>query len=261
MPRSLKDYLLYLGTGLFLSVSVSAAEPGAGHYTLLSRSTANQMDVQLDKAQWQWIKNKRNLILGTSSPDYPPFDLTTSGRDYEGFTADYAGILSATLGLPISIRRYPDRDTAIRALESGEVDMLGTANGYEAQRSNIELSTPYAIDQPVLVTRETESRPLTEGLAGMRLSLVYHYLPMEVVRALYPKATITPYPSFQNAINAVAFDEADVFLGDTVSTHYMINKGYLKNIRMANFGKHEAYGFSFAVRQDQHTLLSILRFK
>ena len=91
MPRSLKDYLLYLGTGLFLSVSVSAAEPGAGHYTLLSRSTANQMDVQLDKAQWQWIKNKRNLILGTSSPDYPPFDLTTSGRDYEGFTADYAG--------------------------------------------------------------------------------------------------------------------------------------------------------------------------
>ena len=258
MPRSLKDYLLYLGTGLFLSVSVSAAEPGAGHYTLLSRSTANQMDVQLNKAQWQWIKNKRNLILGTSSPDYPPFDLTTSGRDYEGFTADYAGILSTTLGLPISIRRYPDRDTAIRALESGEVDMLGTANGYEAQRSDIELSTPYAIDQPVLVTRETESRPLTEGLAGMRLSMVYHYLPMEVVRALYPKATITPYPSFQNAINAVAFDEADVFLGDTVSTHYMINKGYLKNVRMANFGKHEAFGFSFAVSNDNQDLLPII---
>ena len=92
----------------------------------------------------------------------------------------------------------------------------------------------------------------------MRLSLVYHYLPMEVVRALYPKATITPYPSFQNAINAVAFDEADVFLGDTVSTHYLINKGYLKNVRMANFGRHEAFGFSFAVSNNNQDLLPII---
>ncbi|VVN47142.1 hypothetical protein PS655_05935 [Pseudomonas fluorescens] len=56
----------------------------------------------------------------------------------------------------------------------------------------------------------------------------------------------------------MAFDQADVFLGDTISTHYMINKGYLKNIRMANFGKHEAHGFSFALLKDQPILLSII---
>ena len=112
------------------------------------------------------------------------------------------------------------------------------------------MSTPYAVDQPVLVTREGETRSLTEGLAGLRLSMVYHYLPLDEVKALYPKAIITSYPSYQNAINAVAFDQADVFLGDTISTHYMINKGYLNNIRMANFGKHEAHGFSFAVHRN-----------
>jgi two-component system sensor histidine kinase EvgS len=114
------------------------------------------------------------------------------------------------------------------------------------------------VDQPVLVTREGETRSLTEGLAGLRLSMVYHYLPLEEVRALYPKATITSYPSYQNAINAVAFDQADVFLGDTISTHYMINKGYLNNIRMANFGKHEAHGFSFAVHRHNPELLGII---
>ena len=51
------------------------------------------MEVQLDKSQRQWLNNKRELILGTSAPDYPPFDLTNSSSDYEGFTADYAGIL------------------------------------------------------------------------------------------------------------------------------------------------------------------------
>ncbi|MGK9617062.1 hypothetical protein O6474_24295, partial [Salmonella enterica subsp. enterica] len=38
----------------------------------------------------------------------------------------------------------------------------------------------------------------------------------------------------------------------------MINKGYLKNIKMANFGRHEAHGFSFAVRHDNAQLLAII---
>ncbi|MHC8352196.1 transporter substrate-binding domain-containing protein [Pseudomonas sp. RT4P38] len=258
MPSRIKDYLTLMAAGLCLSTSVLAAQTVSENYTLLSRSMTGHQEVQLDKSQQQWIKNKRELILGTSAPDYPPFDLTTSGHDYEGYTADYAGILGTSTGLPIKVLRFASREAAIEALENGEVDLLGSANGFEAHNADIVLSTPYAVDQPVLVTREGETRSLTDGLAGLRLSMVYHYLPLEEVKAMYPRAIITSFPSYQNAINAVAFDQADVFLGDTISTHYMINKGYLNNIRMANFGKHEAHGFSFAVRKDNPQLLGII---
>ncbi|KAA0987804.1 transporter substrate-binding domain-containing protein [Pseudomonas sp. ANT_J12] len=258
MPSRLKDYLITLSAGLCLSASVCAAPTAVENYSLLSRSTGGHLEVQLDKTQRQWAQNKRELILGSSAPDYPPFDLTVSGQDYEGFTADYAGILGQATGLPVKVQRYASRQAAIKALQLGEVDLLGTANGFEAQNPDIVLSAPYAVDRPVLVTREGETRSLTDGLAGLRLSMVYHYLPLEEVKALYPKALIIDYPSYQNAINAVAFDQADVFLGDTISTHYMINKGYLNNIRMANFGKHEAHGFSFAVRKDNLQLLQIV---
>ncbi|MHC8319439.1 transporter substrate-binding domain-containing protein [Pseudomonas sp. GB2N2] len=258
MPRRIKDYLILMAAGLCLSTSVPAAQAAGEHFTLLSRSTVRHLEIQLAPSQRQWITNKRELILGTSAPDYPPFDLTLSGKDYEGLTADYAGILGTTLGLPVKVQRFASRGAAIKALEKGEVDLLGTANGFEAHNADIVLSAPYAVDQPVLVTREGETRSLADGLAGLRLSMVYHYLPLEEVRALYPKAIITSYPSYQNAINAVAFDQADVFLGDTISTHYMINKGYLNNIRMANFGKHEAHGFSFAVQKNNPQLLGII---
>ncbi|MHC8288001.1 transporter substrate-binding domain-containing protein [Pseudomonas sp. XS1P51] len=258
MPSRIKDYLILMATGLCLSTSVPAAQTASENYTLLGRSTVGHLEVRLDQSQQQWITHKRELILGTSAPDYPPFDLTISGQDYEGFTADYADILGKTIGLPVKVQRFASRGAAIVALEKGEVDLLGTANGFEAHNADIVLSTPYAVDQPVLVTREGETRSLTDGLAGLRLSMVYHYLPLEEVRALYPKAIITSYPSYQNAINAVAFDQADVFLGDTISTHYMINKGFLNNIRMANFGKHEAHGFSFAVHKDNPQLLGII---
>lgn len=258
MPSRLMDYLITLSAGLCLSANALAMPVATPGYALLSRSASESVPVAFEQSQRQWLQTRSELILGTSAPDYPPFDMTVSGHDYEGLTADYVGLLSQSTGLPIRIKRFPSRDAAIRALVDGQVDLLGTANGYEASNANLALSQPYANDQPVLVTREDDSRSLTDGLAGLRLSMVYHYLPLHEVKALYPKALITCYPSYQNAINAVAFDQADVFLGDTLSTHYMINKGYLNNVRMANFGKQEAHGFSFAVRRNNPQLLDIV---
>ncbi len=258
MPSRLKIYLALWCASLCLTTQSHADLITAQEYVLRSRSGHEALSVTLEPAQRQWLQTRSELVLGTSAPDYPPFDMTASGRDYEGFTADYAGLLEQASGLPVRVQRFASREAALRALKTGQVDMLGTANGFEASDADILLSTPYAIDQPVLVTREDETRTLTQGLAGLRLSMVYHYLPQDEVRALYPKAILTSFPSYQNAINAVAFDQADVFLGDTISTHYMINKGYLNNIRMANFGKQEAHGFSFAVHAENPQLLAII---
>ena len=256
MSRRLKLFFI-LATGICLGSGASGLN-AAEHYTLLGRANPAHMDVKLDTSQWQWIRGKRELTLGTSAPDYPPFDITLSGNDYEGITADYASIISGALDLPIRVQRFENRDAAMKALVLGKIDLLGSANGFEALDRDINLSAPYAVDQPVLVTRIGETRPLNAGLKGMRLSMVYHYLPPREVETLYPHATLTTYPSFQNAINAVAFNQADVFLGDTISTQYIINKGYLNNVQMANFGKHEPNGFSFAVSSDNIRLLEIV---
>lgn len=257
MPKRFRQ-LLILAISLCIGWGAQAGLYAADHYTLLGRSSPAHMDVKLDNSQWQWVRGKRELILGTSNPDYPPFDITISGNDYEGITADYAGIISDALDLPVRVQRFETRDAAIKALAAGQIDLLGTANGFEAIDRNIRLSQPYSVDQPVLVTRVGDTRPLNEGLKGMRLSMVYHYLPPAEVEASYPGATLKTYPSFQNAINAVAFNQADVFLGDTISTQYIINKGYLNNVQMSNFGKHEPNGFSFAVSDENTQLLGII---
>ncbi|WP_241089845.1 transporter substrate-binding domain-containing protein [Pseudomonas syringae] len=225
---------------------------------LLGRSRPTHIEVKLDPAQWQWIRSRQTLVLGTSVPDYPPFDMTLSGRDYEGVTADYAGIVAQALGVRIAVQRFESRNAAIEALRQGQIDLLGSANGFEAKERNVSLSIPYAVDQPVLMTRTGETRSLSDGLKGMRLSMVYHYLPPTEIQAMYPGATLQTHPSFQSAINAVAFDQADVFIGDAVSTRYIINKGYLNNVQVASFGKHEANGFGFAVNSDNTRLLEII---
>ena len=87
-------YYLYLLAGLLLCAPVFAELPKPESFPLLSRSGTYHMEVPLDKQQRYWLHEKRELQLGASAPDYPPFDMTVSGQDFEGLTADYAGILA-----------------------------------------------------------------------------------------------------------------------------------------------------------------------
>lgn len=249
--------LLCLSLGAPMPIVCANIDDGRT-YALLSRSAPTSINPTLTLEQRNWLATRHELVLGTSAPDYPPFDIATGGREYQGLTADYAGLVGNALGLPVRVQRFPSRPAAVAALKSGRIDLLGSANGYEVTTQGLALSRPYAIDQPVLVTREDETRALDTGLDGMRLSMLYHYLPPEEIRASYPKAELLTFESSTQALNAVAFEQADVFIGDTVSTHYLISQGHLPRLRMANFGKHEAVGFSFAMRDDDPMLLALV---
>ncbi|MFJ1572420.1 response regulator [Pseudomonas sp. NPDC088322] len=235
-----------------------AAEQEPTTLTLLKRTSAQPSRPQLSAEQRNWLETKQQLTLGTSFPDYAPFDITSGGRDYQGITAEYAAVISSALGLPVKVLRFDNRLDAVEALKQGRIDLLGSANGFEAAAQGLGLSVPYAVDQPVLVTREDEARPLNNGLNGMRLSMLYHYLPPKVVRETYPNASLLTFGSSTQALNAVAFGQADVFIGDTISTYFQLNQGHLPRLRMANFGQHEAIGFSFAMRRDASMLRGLI---
>ncbi|MFK0312624.1 transporter substrate-binding domain-containing protein [Pseudomonas sp. NPDC090233] len=250
MARSIASLGLMLA---LTSLGIQASEPEAKPYALLARSSTPPLQPQLSAPQRQWLQDRKQLTLGTSAPDYPPFDITSGGRDYQGITAEYANLIGKSLELPVRVLRYASRQSALQALKRGEIDLLGSANGYEASTEGLALSHPYTVDQPVLVTREDETRALNQGLDGMRLGMLYHYLPTQEVSTEYPKAQLLAFGSSTQALNAVAFGQADVFIGDTISTHYQLNRGHLPRLRMASFGKHETVGFSFAMRaQDIH---------
>ncbi|QHG64049.1 transporter substrate-binding domain-containing protein [Pseudomonas putida] len=247
--------------GLVLTLACHLAEASSHEvvpYTLLARSSTMPMNPQLTEQQQQWLQGRQALILGTSAPDYPPFDITSGGQIYQGLTAEYASLISKTLKLPIQVMRYPHRQAALQALKRGDIDLLGSANGYEAATEGLTLSHPYAVDQPVLVTREDEPPALSGSLNGMRLGMLYHYLPLEAVHAAYPKAEVLVFGSSTQALNAVAFGQADVFIGDTISTHYQLNRGHLPRLRMASFGQHENFGFSFAMRSEDKQLKELV---
>ncbi|VVN36802.1 Sensor histidine kinase RcsC [Pseudomonas fluorescens] len=225
---------------------------------LLGRSSVDGYDVKLSDADSRVLRQKGRLVLAVSKPDYPPFDITTNDDDYEGLTADYAGLLKQLLHVEIEVQRYASRGDAVRAIKDGKADLLGTANRYETEDPQLRMSTAYADDQPVVLTRTDASAPLDPELAGKRLAMLYHYLPEQQVRAFYAKADVELFPSTLGAVGAVAFGQADAYLGDAISANYLISKNYLNNVQLADFSPMESGVFAFAMSRDNLQLQRIV---
>ncbi len=255
--------MLLLRTGLvtLLLGSLSVAPPVDAtpeSLQVLGRSNVDDYSVSLDAADWAWLRQKGTLLLGASAPDYAPFSITGNGRDYEGLTADYAQLLGQLLHVKVQVQRYPSHVEVLQALRGGEIDLLGTANGFEAADPDLAMSQAYADDLPTLVARIDDSQDLPTDLAGMRVAMLYHYLPPETVEAFYPDASLRLFPSTLSAIGAVAFGQADVYLGDSISSNYLIGKNYLNNVQLADFSRLEVQPFAFAVHRDNARVLRIV---
>jgi len=248
--RRLRGLLLF---SLFLGASTAHAQPQT--LTLLGRSSVEGYSASLSAADKRWLQQKGRLVVAVSAPDYPPFDITTAGNVLEGITADYVGLLQQLLQVQIEIYRYPSRAEAVQAIKLGEADLLGTANNYEAEDPQIQLSTAYAVDQPVLVTHNDSPPVRDPTLAGMRVAMLYHYLPEQSVQQFYPRADVQLFPSALGAVGAVAFRQADIYLGDAINVRYLISNNYLNNVQLADFSLMETGRFAFALRRDNQPLL------
>ncbi|WP_085588544.1 transporter substrate-binding domain-containing protein [Pseudomonas sp. B14(2017)] len=225
---------------------------------LLARSVSAAAPLALSSEERQWLQQRQHLVLGSSRPDYPPLEINVSQRDYEGLSADYAGIIAEQLGTTIEVRRYDSRHEAIAALRDGRIDLLGSSNAFEAVDAQLSLSASYADDLPVIVTREGHSLKSTPDLAGLRLAMVDHYLPASSVRSLYPKAQLSLYRSTLAGLAAVELGEADAYLGDAISTDFAIGKSYQGTLKIDHFCQVAPGAFAFALANDNPRLRQLV---
>ncbi|NWL06010.1 transporter substrate-binding domain-containing protein [Pseudomonas hunanensis] len=253
MKQLLASALLAIGLAN-ASALLASSEPRQ----LLARSVSAAAPLTLSADDRHWLQQRQRLVLGTSRPDYPPFEINVSQQDYEGLSADYAGIIGEQLGIAIEVRRFDSRHEAITALRDGRIDLLGSSNGFEAADAQLSLSTPYADDLPVIVTREGRSLKSTPDLAGMRLAMVDHYLPASSVRSLYPKAQLSLYRSTLAGLAAVELGEADAYLGDALSTDFSIGKSFQGALKVDHFSHVPPEVFAFAVANDHSRLLQLV---
>ena len=243
---------------LLACIQMAVANDAPTALKLLGRSSLQTDEPPLNQTVLRSLKEKRLLRVGISEPDYPPFDITNHANEFEGISADYLGLIGQLLKLEVQVSRYRNRDELIQALKRGEIDLLPSANQFEASYPDLQLTLPYILDQPTLVERVSDTEPVNPHLVGKTIAMVNHYLPLSTVKTFYPDATFELYPSIIAAVSAVAFAKADLYLGDSISTSYLINKSYLNNVQLVDYAGIKVNHFAFALKRNNTVLLQAI---
>lgn len=226
--------------------------------SVLARAGTERVQVDLSASNWQWLRQKRVLVVGVIAPDYPPLDITRSGIDLEGVTADVLGMLSDALNIKVEVRRFASRTLAIEALRSREIDLLGRASNFEMETPGLLLSNPYLSNQPIIVGPQQLRLQGDDPLAGKRVAVAADYLSQDELDQHYAQAEVVQFDSARRALESVALGQADAYVGDALSAQYLISQNYLVNLRLLNFANFDRAGFSFAARDEAGPLLEII---
>lgn len=209
---------------LLSAPTLYAAQP-----QLYGRASLQGPRVVPNEAQLRWLWQRRELILAVLRPDNPPLEILGIGHEYEGISADYAGLIGAHLRLDIQVKLYDSLDQASAAVRNGEADLLAGISPPQAEKAGLQLSAAYAEDRPMLVAREDED-PAPDQEPPLRLAMREGYREMASILALYPRAQVQVYPSSRQALGALTFGQADLYLGGDLESQYQLGKGLLRGI-------------------------------
>ncbi|MGQ8775975.1 transporter substrate-binding domain-containing protein [Serratia sp. NA_112.1] len=236
----------------------------AGHFQdhieplrLSGRSQLTGFNLKLSDADSRFLRDKKILRVGIATTDSAPLGLSTSTHDYEGLTADYVKLIADLLNIEVQVERYPDRTQAIKALKRGEFDLLGIATNVDEADPELILSRSYFEDQPVLVNRRNTA-PLPKDLGGLRLAIARNSHSASEVISHYPLAKLQFYPTDLDALNAVVFNQADVYLGGAMTSNYLISRNFLTDAQLVDFASLEVSSIGFALRGEDRQLLELI---
>ncbi|WP_304359223.1 transporter substrate-binding domain-containing protein [Collimonas fungivorans] len=258
MSKDLLRRLLFLFALFFNAAEAQTRDTAAERLQMLERPIEQNLSFNLSGADWRWLGKKRILLLGTVIPDHPPFDITNNGQDFDGLTAAYMALLAKHMGVQVEVRRFPTRAAANMALARGEIDLLGLTRELDLAGEDFALSRPYVTDRTALVVPIGKHHIASMPNAALRIAVVPGYLNEKEAQGLYPRATFLPFPTVQKAIAAVAYGQADAFLGDAIGASYLINKGYFNDVQLDGFAALRPEGIGFAVQKDNTVLLRAL---
>lgn len=247
---------------LLLAVICHHATANTEPLHLQGRSHVDGYKLDLTENDWRFLREHKVLRLGTALSDYPPLDISLSNNNYEGISADYAALLAELLHVKIEVLQFPTRAQAVQALKEGKIDLLSSSSTFEANKNSLILSSAYVESEPVLVTRiDDNQHPEPEpkaDLAGQVVAMSYDDPLTEIVRKVYPEADVQLFPNQQSALGAVAFGQADAYMGDMIGADYMADNIYLNSVNLIYVTLLGEYNFAFALAPENTHLQNLI---
>jgi polar amino acid transport system substrate-binding protein len=162
----------------------------------------------------QQVLSRGNIRVGVTLAE--PWTLRDEDGDYDGFEVDVARKLAADMGVDVEFLRY-DYDEIVRALESGEIDLIAAGLTVTPERAlHVNFSNPYAVSG-IGIASNLEATSDVETLEQLNapeytVATVSDSIAEDLAQRILPRATHRSFLSEVDASEAVVNGDVDVYL-------------------------------------------------
>lgn len=148
----------------------------------------------------------------------PPFSLESKTGKLIGYEVNLAELLAESMGLKLELVQIPF-NSLIPSLQEGKIDLVMSGMTINMERNmKVAFIGPYVISGKSVVTKSItlaqadEAADLNQG--RLRISSLAGSTSERFVKRLLPEATSLPKENYDQAIEALLNDEANVMLAD-----------------------------------------------
>ena len=195
------------------------------------------------------------LRLGVAQSGYPPLEIMTTGGQVAGITMDYAALIGKYLNKRVEVVTAANFAEVLELLKAGEIDMVGSVARTASRESYAAFSTPFMSSTPVVIQRrEAEKRDAAQ--LGTVIAVEKGSAVIEFIKRDFPSAKMVELASPLAALQLVARGQADSYVGDLITTAYLIETRYLSSLRVTSAAGFSTGELRFAV---SNTRLALAR--
>ncbi len=219
--------------------------------------TAADFRKTLTAGENSWL-DTHPVIRYVGDPNFPPIDFINAQGKYKGMGADYLEQIAERLGVRFSRVGANSFYEALKLVREGKADILPVAAETPQRGQYLLFTKPYLHFPAVVITARNDVDDWSlASLRKMKIAVVHGYNWEEWLTRNYPDVELVQTPDIETALMTTSFGLADVMVGDSASTTYVIGKTNIANLRVARqLG--QSLEVSMAVRSELPILCAVL---
>lgn len=217
---------------------------------------AQDYDIAFTPEEAEFIKEHPSISFGYE-PRWEPYEIYKEG-EYQGIVGEYVKILSRETG--IDFRPIPDLSwqESIDGVMKGTIMMVPCCAITPERQKRLNFTKVYINDPMVIVVRKDfKYIGGLDDLGSCTIVLPDNYYTTEMIRLKYPEYTIITKPTIHECMEAISYQEADVFIDNLAVISYYMNHLGFSNLKIAAPTGLKDNGIALATSQEYPILRDI----
>lgn len=205
----------------------------------------------------EWIKNNPIIKVGVDE-DWPPFDYLNSDKKHSGICSEYLNIISNKTGLTFDI--YANSwFKVVEKIKTKELDILACDGKTPDREAFLDFTTAYlSLDIVIVARKELKINSLDE-IKNYKIAVQNGDYMYDAIKKKFPNAQFIFAESNSEALKAVSYGKADLYIDNLPTISYFIEKNLLTNLEIKAKTDFEPSEISVAVIKEKSILKSIIQ--